>query len=125
MPGLISIHRYQLRPGATPAQLREAFRSALQQRLFAISGLRAARMLQGIKGERRGQLAALWEYESRVAWEALWGPPDAPKAPDQYPERWKTWEALLAPLLDRPPDMVTLSAYEVLESYPPDEEWGD
>ncbi len=122
MPGVISIHRYELRPGASPAQLRAAFRSAGQRRLFALSGLRSVRLVRGIKGEHHECLATLWEYESQDAWEALWGPPEVPKVAAQYPEPWMAWEESLAPLLDRPPDSVTYTAFEVLEAYAPDAE---
>ena len=43
--------------------------------LLQFPGLVAYHLVQGIKGERRGQYAAIWVYDSRAAWERLWGTP--------------------------------------------------
>ena len=55
---------------------------------------------------------AIWIFESRTAWERLWGAVDSPRAPADYPEKWKTWEnEILAPLLTRDPDTIRFTSY--------------
>jgi hypothetical protein len=43
--------------------------------------------VRGIKGPRADQLSAIWIYESREAWEALWGTVDRPKRKQEYPSK--------------------------------------
>ena len=65
------------------------------------------RFLKGIKGSRRGKYAAIWVYESRAAWEKLWGTPDRPVKKEDYSENWKAWEdETLAPFLTCDPDVL-------------------
>jgi hypothetical protein len=59
--------------------------------------------------------AAVWVYESREAWEQLWGTAEHPRGPEDYPEKWRIWEGeLLAPILSGHPDAITFTAYEEL-----------
>ncbi len=116
MGRVYSLHCYELRPGVPEVRLLEAWRRAKREGLFDLPGLLEARLLGGVKGARAGRLAALWIYESRQAWEALWGPPEAPLPPQAYPERWRRWEDLLRPILDRDPDRIEYTAYEALET---------
>ena len=59
----------------------------------------------------------MWVYESREAWERLWGTLERPLERTQYPEKWRVWEEeLLAPILRGHPDAITFTAYEELRS---------
>jgi hypothetical protein len=109
-----SIHEYELAPDTTDEQFERAVADAERDDLFDLPGLADHRFLKGIKGDRRGQYTAIWTYESRAAWEALWGPPDDPVAPDEYPERWREWERRLAPLLTGDPDRIRFTSYRAV-----------
>lgn len=117
MGRVYSLHCYELRPGVSQEEVLRLFRQAGEEGLFGLPGLLEAHLLTGLKGARAGRLAALWVYESREAWEALWGPPEAPRPPQAYPQRWRRWEELLRPLLDREPDRIDYTAYEALEAW--------
>jgi len=107
MSKIISIHEYQLKPNVTPQAFEQAIRQAEADGLFDLPGLEAYHFIFGVKGKRRGQYAAIWIYESRAAWEKLWGPPDKSLGPQNYPPKWQVWEnEVLAPLLDRHPDQI-------------------
>jgi hypothetical protein len=113
MARIISIHEYELAPGVRPADFELAVSEAKRQRLFDLPGLREHHFLRGLKGARSGRYTAIWIYESRAAWEALWGPRDAPRAPIDYPPTWKVWEnTILAPLLAQHPDAIRFTSYE-------------
>lgn len=113
MPRIISIHEYVLRPGADEGAFEDAFRAARERGLFQLPGLEECLLLRGIRGSRRGRYAAVWVYESREAWEALWGPVDRPTTKADYPESWKVWEdEVLAPFLVEDPDRITFTSYE-------------
>jgi hypothetical protein len=73
MPKVISIHEYMLQPGVEEHQFANAVRMAQEGGLFRLPGLVAYHFVKGIKGARQGQYTAIWIYESREAWEALWG----------------------------------------------------
>jgi hypothetical protein len=113
MPPVVSVHEYRLRPSADPMEFERAFAQARRRGLFALPGLRDARLLRTLRGTGGHAYAALWTYESREAWEALWGPPGAPAPKQAYPDAWHEWEeVVLAPFLDREPDAVEYAAYE-------------
>ncbi|RMF86486.1 MAG: hypothetical protein D6736_15030 [Nitrospinota bacterium] len=116
MARIISVHEYLLRPESNEAEFRQALLAAQRRGLLRLPGLVEHHFLQGIKGAGRGQYAALWIYESREAWERLWGSPDQPRQREEYPENWKIWEEeVLAPFLQQDPDQIRFTAYE---------EWG-
>ena len=73
MARVISIHEYDLKPGADVAAFERAVRSAERRGLFALAGLVEHYFLKGIKGARRDAYSAVWIFESREAWEKLWG----------------------------------------------------
>ena len=113
MARLISIHEYDLRPDADLARFERMLGDAETRGLFRLPGLVAHHFLRGVKGARAGGYTALWIYESREAWERLWGTPDHPRAPHEYPEPWKVWEAeWLAPFLDVHPNAIRYTAHE-------------
>lgn len=115
MTRVVSVHEYALKPGVEGKDLERAFREAEALGLFRLPGLIEHHLLRGIRGAREGRYAALWIYESREAWEALWGPVGEPVAAEAYPERWKRWEReMLAPLLAEAPDEIAFTSYEVL-----------
>ncbi len=114
MSPVLSIHEYDLAPGVSPDRFAETAREAAADGLFDLPGLCEYRFLRGIKGDREGAFTAVWEYESREAWEALWGSPDDPVGPEEYPDRWREWESRLDPLLASDPDDVAFTSYEVL-----------
>ena len=113
MPRVISIHEYELKPGVSGEAFEQAARDAERRGLFDLPGLVGHHFLRGLKGARRGAYTALWIFESRDAWERLWGTVDAPVRASDYPPRWKIWENdVLAPLLDQDPDTIRFTSYE-------------
>ena len=115
MARVISIHEYDLRPGADVAAFERAIRDAEARGLFALAGLVEYHFLKGIKGARRDAYSAVWIFESREAWEELWGSLEAPHPPAEYPKAWTVWESeILAPFLIRHPDTIRFTSYEEL-----------
>jgi hypothetical protein len=116
MGGVFSIHEYDLRAGVTPQDFERALRAGERRGLLALPGLGGHRFLRGLRGERQGRHAALWWYDRREDWETLWGPIDRPHPPSEHPPSWRIWEDnILAPFLDRLPDQVRFTAYEVID----------
>jgi hypothetical protein len=117
MARIISVHEYDLTPGSGPAQFEQAIRAAEGRDLFDLPGLIAHHFVRGVKGARNGAYAAVWIYESREAWERLWGTVEQPRAPREYPEKWRIWEEeLMAPILSSHPDAIKFTTYEELLS---------
>ena len=117
MPKVISIHEYVLKPGVDAHQFERALHIAQERGLFRLPGLAAYHFVKGIKGTRKGHYTAIWIYESRAAWEALWGSVEHPRSKHEYPENWQVWEnEILSPLLTRDPDMIMFTSYEELLS---------
>ncbi|MFB6274172.1 MAG: hypothetical protein ABEL51_14890 [Salinibacter sp.] len=115
MPRIISVHEYELRPEADPADFEAAVQEARDENLLDLPGLEDYYLLKGIKGARARRYGAIWIYESRTAWTALWGPPDDPVEKPDYPENWKTWEdEVLAPYLRDDPDAIRFTSYQEL-----------
>ncbi len=115
MAKIVSIHEYPLKPGVEAEQFERAVHEAGERQLLELPGLVQHAFLRGIRGSRRGEYAAVWVYQSRAAWERLWGPVDRPRPKHEYPEHWKIWEdEVLAALLDRDPDRIRFTAYEQL-----------
>ena len=73
MARMISIHEYDLRPGSGAERFEQAIRAAEARGLFELPGLTAHHFVRGVKGARNDAYAAVWVYESREAWEQLWG----------------------------------------------------
>jgi hypothetical protein len=116
MTQVISIHEYTLKPTTDLAEFETAILAAKGSGLLALPGLQAATLLKGIKGARTGSYAMIWTYESRPAWERLWGPPTAHRSPIEYPPQWQSWEQdVLRPFLDHEPDHTPFTAYRVVE----------
>ncbi|HEY6717719.1 MAG TPA: hypothetical protein VI232_15370, partial [Reyranella sp.] len=110
---VISVHEYELKPGVQDADFERALHDAERRGLFDLPGLAAHHFLRGLKGARRGAYTAIWIFESREAWERLWGTVEAPRSAAEYPENWKIWEnAVLAPLLAQDPDTIRFTSYE-------------
>lgn len=112
---VVSVHEYVLKPTVD----REAFirdvRRAEQRGLLDLAGLEEHYLLQGLRGTRVDEFAAVWIYESQEAAAALCGPPNDPKSPEEYPEMWKEWENdVLDPFLVGDPDDIDFTAYRVL-----------
>jgi hypothetical protein len=115
MAKVISIHEYELKPGVQEADFERALRDAERRGLFELPGLIGHHFLKGLKGVRAGAYAAIWIFESRAAWEILWGTLEAPRPPADYPAKWKVWEnEVLAPLLARDPDTIRFTSYDEL-----------
>ena len=115
MARMISIHEYDLRPGSDAELFQKAIRAAEARGLFQLPGLTAHHFVKGVKGARHGAYAAVWVYESREAWERLWGALERPRKRAEYPEKWRVWEEeLLAPILSGHPDAIKFTAYEEL-----------
>jgi hypothetical protein len=115
MSRIISIHEYELKPGVDIQQFEQAIHDAEARGLFQLPGLVAHHVVKGIKGARRQAYAAIWIYNSRAAWERLWGTPDQPRSRHEYPANWQIWETeILAPWLDRHSDTIRFTSYEEL-----------
>ena len=115
MGRIISIHEYDLKPGINIGEFERILRDAEARGLLQLPGLVAHYFVKGAKGVRRGAYAALWIYESRAAWDRLWGTDEHPRPPQEYPDTWKIWEdELLAPFLEDRPDDLRFTAYEEL-----------
>ena len=112
---VISIHEYELKPNVEGAQFERAFKEAETRGLFDLPGLLQYHFVKGIRGARRGKYAVIWVYESKQAWEQLWGLVDQPIPKSNYPDRWLTWEdEVLAPFLRQDPDAISFTSYLVL-----------
>ena len=121
MARIISIHEYELRPDVDTARFERSLRDADARGLLRLPGLLEHHFVKGARGVRRGAYAAVWVYESREAWEHLWGRAEHPRRPEEYPKTWKTWEQeVLAPFLTGDPDAIRFTAYEELERDPPE-----
>lgn len=115
MSRIVSIHEYELKPNADPAQFEAAIRQARDRNLLDLQGLVDYYLLKGIKGDRVDRYTAVWIYESRAAWEALWGTPENPLEKDDYPASWQTWEdEVLSPFLREDPDAICFTSYREL-----------
>jgi len=109
----VSIHEYELRPGVDPAEFERAVLRYWGEGRPHLPGLEDRWLLKGIKGHRCGRYAAVWIYRDRVSWEAVWGPPDRPVDRRGYPPEWIAWEEFIGQFLDRDPDRIVFSVYEV------------
>jgi hypothetical protein len=117
MPRILSIHEYELAPHANSDEFEAALRTAREKGIPELPGLEDYYLLEEIKGARRDRYTAVWIYESRDAWTALWGTPDDPVPKEDYPENWKTWEdEVLAPHLSSDPDAIRFTSYRELHS---------
>ena len=115
MARVIGIHEYDLKPDTDEATFARAVRDAERHGLFRLAGLVEHRFLKGIKGARRGAYTAIWIFESREAWEKLWGSLEAPYQPSEYPKTWTVWEnEILMPLLTQHPNAIRFTSYEEL-----------
>jgi heme-degrading monooxygenase HmoA len=113
MARVISIHEYELRPSVQEAAFERALHDAERCGLFDLPGLIEHHFLRGLKGARRGAYTGIWIFESREAWEKLWGTVEAPRPVEEYPETWKIWEnEILAPFLIEHPDTIRFTSYE-------------
>jgi hypothetical protein len=113
MATVISIHEYELKPGVLEDDFQQAIVMAENRGLFQLPGLVNHYMVKGIRGSRSNRYAAIWVYESRQAWERLWGSLENPLPKEEYPGKWKVWEdEFLAPLLSQAPDQINYTAYE-------------
>ena len=118
MGRIISIHEYDLKPGINVEQFERILRDAEARGLLELPGLMAHHFVKGAKGVRRGASAVVWIYESREAWEHLWGTVEHPRPAQEYPGTWKIWEEeLLAPFLEGHPDSIRFTAYEELKGF--------
>ncbi len=115
MPKVISIHEYVLKPGVDVKEFENAIRSAIELGLLTLPGLIGYYFVKGIRGDRKDLYAAIWIYESKEAWEKLWGPIDDPISKKDYPKTWKVWEKeVLAPFLVQDPHEIKFSSYQEL-----------
>jgi len=117
MGKVISVHEYTLKPDVSPEEFELAVQAAEARGILSLPGLIAHHFVKGIRGERQGDYAMIWIYESRAAWERLWGPIDAPCPPEGFPLNWQIWEGkVLRPFLDRHPDRISFTAYLDVDS---------
>jgi hypothetical protein len=86
---IVSVHHYELAESTTQAAFRDAVREAERRGLSDLPGLVEYRFVRGIRGMRTDEFSAVWTYESREAWERLWGSVDDPVDKEEYPDQWK------------------------------------
>lgn len=109
---IISIHQYELKPEASEIEFEQEIKKAEKDGLLKLRGLKDYYFTKGIRGERKNKFASIWIYESKEAWEKLWGSIDKPKSKEEYPGNWKKWEdEVLAPFLIEEPDKITFTTY--------------
>lgn len=107
-----SIHEHELRPGVDVAQYEQDVAHALGN--LHVPGLVNAQHLKGFKGTRTGKYAVLWIFESAEVIEQNFGTADNPK----WPADWLHYEnEVLAQYLDRHPDTVVFTDYEIVEDF--------
>ena len=115
MSKVICIHEYILKPDVSEQRFVEAILSAKERGLLRLPGLVDYYLVKGIRGFRNDCYAAVWIYESKEAWESLWGPRDKPINKTDYPKNWKVWEDdVLSPFLDQDPDKIKFTSYQEL-----------
>ena len=115
MAAIISVHEYVLKLGTDESRFERALQDAAARGLLRLPGLVGHHFVKGIRGVRQGGYAAIWVYESRAAWEALWGTPERPRAAKDFPTTWQVWEnGVLAPFLCQDPDRISFTTYEEL-----------
>ena len=115
MSKVISIHEYILKPGVNEEQFEKGILNARKRGLLCLPGLVDYYLVKGIRGFRNGLYAAVWVYESKEAWESLWGPLNKPLSKTDYPQNWKVWEnEVLFPFLDQDPDKIRFTSYQEL-----------
>ena len=115
MSKVISIHEYILKPGVNEEQFEKGVLNARERGLLCLPGLVDYYLVKGIRGFRNGLYAAVWVYESKEAWESLWGPLNKPLSKSDYPQNWKVWEnEVLFPFLDQDPDKIKFTSYQEL-----------
>lgn len=111
---IVSLHLYKLQPGIEPEALKQAARAAAELGLFNLEGLEQWTFGARVKGRLPCDACSIWVYSSLEVWQALWGPAQAPLPPEDYPAGWRVWEEdYLAPLLDRPPDRIDFSSFQI------------
>jgi len=112
MSKVISIHEYILKPGVSERRFENAILETKKSGLLHLPGLVDYYLVKGIRGFRNGLYAAVWIYESKEAWESLWGPVGKPISKTDYPQNWKVWEnEVLFPFLDQDPDEIQFTSY--------------
>lgn len=115
MKQIVCVHEYVLKSGVSGKDFELAIKTAELESLFNLPGLENHYFVRGVKGNRKGQYAAVWVYRNRQVWEKLWGRPDKPVGKDNYPETWKRWENdILARLIEGEPDKIVYTSYEVI-----------
>jgi hypothetical protein len=67
MARAMSIHEYDLKPGADVSVIEQPVRGAERRGLFALAGLVEHHCLKGIKGARRDTYSAIWIFKSWAA----------------------------------------------------------
>ena len=112
MSRIISVHEYNLKQDVEVDEFERAVSQARGSGLLDLPGLETFYFIKGVRGDRTGRYAIVWIYESRDAWEALWGGEGDPLPAEKYPQNWTTWEQeVLAQYLDRDPDRIAFTAY--------------
>ncbi|MFC2043066.1 hypothetical protein ACFLUA_02820 [Chloroflexota bacterium] len=113
MTRVISVHEYILRPDVKEVDFENAVQEASRRGLLQFAGLDEYHFVRGIRGTQSGCYGTIWIYESKEAWEMLWGSVEKPLSRVDYPEKWKVWEQeVLAPFLEDAPDKIRFTAYE-------------
>ncbi|MEM7032175.1 MAG: hypothetical protein AAF629_21670 [Chloroflexota bacterium] len=106
---IFSLHEHELRPDIDEEVYKRDVATAIAK--LRVPGLKKAYHVQGFKGKREQKYGVLWIFESEAAIVANFGTPENPK----WPEDWLHYENdILAKYLDRHPDTIDFTAYQLL-----------
>ena len=107
------MHEYILRTDVKEVDLENAVQEAHRHGLLQFAGIEEYHFVRCIRCAQSDCYGTIWNYESKEAWEMLWGSAGKPLSREDYPEKWKVWEQeVLAPFLEDDPDKIRFTAYE-------------
>ncbi len=109
---IYAVHEHELRPGVDITRYESDVAAALQQ--MKVNGLEQAIHLKGFGGKRTDKYAVLWVFENAEALTFNFGTPEVRK----FPPEWLYYEnVILAQYLDRHPDAIDYTDYNVVKEF--------
>lgn len=112
MNTIFAYHEHELKPDADRQRYEKEVKHAITN--LKIIGLIKAIHLHGFKGTRKNKYAILWIFKDKESLELNFGTEEHPKLPDD----WKYYEnEALAKFLDRDPDKIVFTDYDVLNEF--------
>ena len=111
MARVISVHEYELKP-ASRKPLSSAPCMTPNAAVSSTSRAHRPPFPSRPEGSTARAYTAIWIFESREAWERLWGTVEAPRPPSEYPELENLGDRILASFLTQDPDTIRFTSYE-------------